>query len=63
VEAMLNCPRGDIRSRVNAELAEDVLDVRARRTRADHQLLSKLSIRSSLCHQLHDFALPRGKRV
>ncbi len=60
-EPALERDRDRLRSSVDAELREDVLDVRRYRLRADHQLRRDLSLRASVCEEPEDLALARAE--
>src|SRR5690348_15978056 len=56
-------PGGELGSRGEPELAEDVLDVRIDRSLGQDQLFGDLPVPEALGHQLGDLPLPPGQRV
>ena len=50
------------RGRLDAQLVEDVLDVRVHRFHADAERSRDAEVRSPLCHQLEHLGLARGER-
>ena len=53
--------RDRLRSSMDAELREDVLDVRRYRLRADDELRRDLSLRASVCEEPEDLAFARAE--
>ena len=60
-ESVRTCYR--LRPAANVELAEDPLDVRRDRLRADHEPVGDLGLREPFREEAQDLALPRGQAV
>src|SRR5919202_2610401 len=62
-EALLADPGGDLVAGAEAELVEDVLDVRLRRARRDHERGGNLPAREPPCDQDRHLSLARRQRI